>query len=486
MPRKTKSKYENFIKYLNSTVESFNPKSAFELLLAFISSQLDVDCCLLVNKVGEILYVSPTLKETGFSHTILKKSLKQKRSIFIKNAIQEKGLQDKQSITGHIFLSVICIILRDKTNNIVGALYLDRHHPEKETFTELDLELAEELIQNCTTILVQEGLDKKELIKLRHDHGFEGIIGKSDSILKIFEQIKNVAPTDSNVFLQGETGTGKELVARAIHKRSKRADDPFIAVNCSAIPKDLLESELFGHERGAFTGATYKRKGKFLLAHNGTLFLDEIGKMELNLQTKILRALQEREIQPVGSERVVKVNLRLITASSKDIIDEIRDGNFRKELFYRINSFPIFLPPLKERGDDIILLAEYFLSKYCEENYNFIPPPYFTKKAKEKMLSYSWEGNVRELQNVMENLSISCKEDKLITDDQLRFFPIEKEKFTRDIEKKSLKSISEKAEMEAIKTCLEKHNWNKAKVIEELDTTYPTLDKKINKYGLVN
>jgi transcriptional regulator with GAF, ATPase, and Fis domain len=201
MTRKVKNRYQDFIKYLNSTVESFNPKSAFELLLAFISSQLDVDCCLLVNKFGEILYVSPTLKETRFSHTILKKALKQKRSTFIKNAIQEKGLQDKQSIAGHIFLSVICIILRDKTNKILGALYLDRHHPEKETFTELDLELAEELIQNCTTILVQEGLDKKELNKLRQDHGFEGIIGKSDSILKIFEQIKNVAPTDSNVFL---------------------------------------------------------------------------------------------------------------------------------------------------------------------------------------------------------------------------------------------------------------------------------------------
>jgi transcriptional regulator with PAS, ATPase and Fis domain len=206
--------------------------------------------------------------------------------------------------------------------------------------------------------------------------------------------------------------------------------------------------------------------------------------MDLDLQTKILRALQEREIQPVGSEIVVKVNLRLITASSKDIIDEIREGNFRKELFYRINSFPIFLPPLKDRGDDIILLAEYFLSKYCEENYNFIPPPYFTKKAKEKLLSYSWEGNVRELQNVMENLSISCKEGVLITEDQLRFYPIEKEKLTKDKEKISLKSIAEKAEMEAIKTCLEKHNWNKAKVIEELETTYPTLDKKINKYGL--
>ena len=286
------------------------------------------------------------------------------------------------------------------------------------------------------------------------------------------------------MFLQGETGTGKELVARAIHKRSKRADDPFIAVNCSAIPRDLLESELFGHERGAFTGATYKRKGKFLLAHNGTLFLDEIGKMELNLQTKILRALQEREIQPVGSERVVKVNLRLITASSKDIIDEIRDGNFRKELFYRINSFPIFLPPLKERGDDVILLAEHFLMKYCEKNYNYIPTPYFTHKTRKKLLGYTWEGNVRELQNLMENLSINCEEGELIEEDQVAFYPIEEKKTQAFRNNLTLKDVGEQAELDPVKTSLKKHKWNKAKVIRELHTSYPTLSRIIEKFGL--
>ncbi|MBC8385059.1 MAG: sigma-54-dependent Fis family transcriptional regulator, partial [Candidatus Cloacimonetes bacterium] len=351
-------------------------------------------------------------------------------------------------------------------------------------FTEIDLKQAEEFVSNFTSIIIAEGQEKKELNRLREDFGFEGIIGKSDKMLEVFEQIKNVAPTDSNVLLQGETGTGKELVSRAIHKLSKRYDYPFIAINCSAIPKDLLESELFGHEKGSFTGATTKRKGKFQLAHNGTLFLDEIGDMDVSLQTKILRVLQEGEIQPIGSEQVIKVNIRLITASSKDIIEEIREGNFRKELFYRINSYPIFLPSLRERGNDIILLSEHFISKYCEKNYNYIPAPYFTKKAKEKFLSYSWEGNVRELQNTMENLSISCFEGKLITDKQIKFYPIEKRPALEISAESTLKSISEKAEFEAVKMALEKHKWNKAKVIAELNTTYPTLARIISKYGL--
>ncbi|MCK4694936.1 MAG: sigma-54-dependent Fis family transcriptional regulator [Candidatus Cloacimonetes bacterium] len=484
MTRKTRNNYHNLLDYLYSSVENFNPESTYELLLALLSTQVNADCCLLINKYEQVLYKSPTLKETKFSHTILKKALEQNESFHIQNAIKEIDLKNANSIVGHIFLSVICIVLHNRNNEIVGALYLDRHELEKKAFSIFDFREVEEFIRKFATILINEGLEKKELNRLRKDHGFEGIIGKSDSMKKIFEQINKVAPTESNVFLQGETGTGKELVARAIHKRSKRADDPFIAVNCSAIPKELLESELFGHERGAFTGATNKRKGKFQLAHNGTLFLDEIGDLEPNLQTKILRALQEREIQPVGSEKIIKVNLRLITASSKDIINEIREGNFRKELFYRINSFQILLPSLRERGNDILLLAKHFITKYCIENGNYIPPPYFTEKAKEKLLSYSWEGNVRELQNVMENLSINFTEGKIITENQLKFYPIEKEDVSKVQDNISLKAVAEEAEKELLKKCLIKHNWRKNKVIKELNTTFPTLVKKMEKYGL--
>ncbi|HHE39065.1 MAG TPA: AAA family ATPase [Candidatus Cloacimonetes bacterium] len=483
MTRKTNNRYDNFVKYVKTSLNNYNPKSTYELLLAFLSSQVNADCCLLINKFEQILFKSPTLKEIKFSHTILKKALKQKKSCYIKNAIKDTNLKTKKSIVGNIFLSVICVVLRDETDAIIGALYLDRHFPEKEPFTEIDLKQAEEFVSNFTSIMISEGLEKKELKRFREDHGFEGMIGKSEKMLKVFEQIKNVAPTDSNVLLQGETGTGKELVARAIHKLSKRSENPFIAINCSAIPKDLLESELFGHEKGSFTGATSKRKGKFQLAHNGTLFLDEIGDMDISLQTKLLRVLQEGEIQSIGNEQIIKVDIRLITASSKDIIEEIRESNFRKELFYRINSFPIFIPPLRDRKDDIILLANHYISRYCERNYNYIPIPYFTEKAKEKLLSYSWEGNVRELQNTMENLSISCPESNLITDDQINFYPIEKES-SKTSTQTSLKDISEKAECKAVRKALEKYNWNKAKVIAELNTTYPTLARIMEKYGL--
>ncbi len=484
MTRKIRDNYHNLLDYLYSSVENFKPDSTYELLLALLSTQVNADCCLLINKHEQILYKSPTLRETKFSHTILKKALKQNKSFHIPNAVKEIDLNNANSIAGHIFLSVICIVLHGQDNEVVGALYLDRHELEKKSFNIYDLRQAEEFARKFADILITEGLEKIELTRLRNDYGFDGLIGRSDSMLNIFEQINKVAPTESNVFLQGETGTGKELVARAIHKRSKRADCPFIAVNCSAIPKELLESELFGHERGAFTGAANKRKGKVQLAHRGTLFLDEIGELEPNLQTKILRALQEREIQPVGSEKIVKVNLRLITASSKEIINEIRKGNFRKELFYRINSYQIFLPPLRERGKDILLLAEHFITKYCIENGNYIPPPYFTEKAKEKLLSYFWEGNVRELQNVMENLSINFTEGKIITDSQLKFYPIGSDDTPGVQNKTSLKAAAEEAEKELIKSCLIKNEWKKNKVIKELNTTFPTLVKKMKKYGL--
>jgi len=484
MTRKVKNRYEDFISYLKTSVKDFNPKSTFDFLLALLSSQIDADCCLLIDKYEQILFKSPTLQSTKFSHTILKKAMHQKKSLYIQNAVEEEKWQYAQSIAENIFLSVICIVLKDETEKVIGALYLDRHFPEKDPFTKIDLEQTEDYISNFTSILISEGVERKEISRLKEDHGFEGLIGKCESMLHIYKQIDKVAPTDSCVLLQGETGTGKELVARAIHKRSKRVECPFIAINCSAIPKDLIESELFGHEKGAFTGAVSKRIGKFEMAHTGTFFLDEIGDMDVNLQTKLLRVLQEGEIQPVGSEKIIKIDIRLITASSKDIIKEIREGNFRKELFYRINSYPLQLPPLRKRENDIILLSEHFLTKFCEKNYNYIPAPYFTIKARKKLLDYTWEGNVRELQNLMENLSISCEEGILINEEQLKFYPIEKEVNSQMRSSLSLKNAGEQAELELVKASLQKHNWNKAKVIKELNTTYPTLARIIEKNGL--
>jgi len=484
MSRKAKSSYEKFISYFRNSVKNYNPESTFEFLLALISSQVDADCCLLIDKFEQILYVSPTLKNTDFSHTILKTALQKKESILVENALQDSQWQQAQSIAANIFLSVICIVLKDEENKVIGALYLDRHIPEKDEFTQMDLELTAVFIGNFTSMLISEGTERQITSRLQEEYGYEGLIGASQEMQEIYKQIEKVAPTESNVLLQGETGTGKELVARAIHRRSRRADGPFIAINCSAIPKDLLESELFGHEKGAFTGAVNRCLGKFQLADRGTLFMDEIGDMDVNLQTKLLRVLQEGEIQPIGSEKVVKIDIRLITASSKNIVEEIRDGKFRKELFYRINSYPLQLPPLKERGEDIILLANCFLKKYSEKNHNYFPQPYFTNEARKKLLDYSWEGNVRELQNMMENISIRCEEGKLVDVDDLHFYPIEKKKKAKELHNISLKDAGEQAELELVKFTLNKYKWNKAKVIKELKTSYPTLNRIIKKHNL--
>ncbi len=240
---------------------------------------------------------------------------------------------------------------------------------------------------------------------------FDNIIGESPKILKALHSVGQVAPTESTVLLCGETGTGKELFAMAIHKASNRSHKPMIALNCAALPSELVESELFGHVKGAFTGAASSREGRFVLADGGTLFLDEIGELPLSLQAKLLRVLQEGEFEPVGSSRTKKVNVRLVTATNRNLEEEIELGKFRIDLYYRLNVFPIDIPPLKERGNDIILLAEAFLEKYAKRS--AIPAITLNKVNKQQLLSYHWPGNVRELQNIMERCVITSKGGKI-------------------------------------------------------------------------
>ena len=234
-----------------------------------------------------------------------------------------------------------------------------------------------------------------------------GIIGRSKVLSEVFKLIAKVAPTETTVLVTGETGTGKELLVRAIHRNSRRAGKPLVPVNCGAIPSELLESELFGHEKGAFTHAVKSRTGRFELADGGTVFLDEIGELDLSLQVKILRFLQEKEFEKVGGSKSIKVNVRIVAATNRNLEKEVQAGNFRKDLFYRLNVIPIALPPLRRRGDDILLLADYFLNKYN---------PHKTRKrlilsnaSRELLLNYSWPGNVRELENYMERMSILCE-----------------------------------------------------------------------------
>jgi DNA-binding NtrC family response regulator len=245
---------------------------------------------------------------------------------------------------------------------------------------------------------------RRELVRLREQVGssaqFPELIGQSSSMCELFQLLDRVAPSDASVLITGETGTGKEVVARAIHRRSKRADAPFVAISCAAMPENLLESELFGHVRGAFTDARAARKGLFLQAQGGTLFLDEIGEMPLGLQAKLLRALQERTLRPVGGDQEVGFDVRLVSATNRDIESAIAAGSFRDDLFYRLNVVQVTLPPLRSRGSDVLLLAQHFLARFAQSSGK--PVSGIAPECAERMLDYPWPGNVRELANAIE------------------------------------------------------------------------------------
>lgn len=247
-------------------------------------------------------------------------------------------------------------------------------------------------------------------------YNFEkAIIGKSDEIKKVFSLIDKAINTNITVTITGETGTGKELVAKAVHFNSKRRDYPFIAVNLAAIPKDLLESELFGHEKGAFTGANIRRIGKFEEANKGTLFLDEIGEMDITLQAKLLRVLQEKEITRIGSNKTIKTDCRIVVATNRNLLEEVKNGNFRKDLFYRLFGLQIELPPLRSRVSDILLLAKHFLKKFSRENE--LDDFYFSSDAQKRLMNYPYPGNVRELKSVVELAAVMANSAEIKADD---------------------------------------------------------------------
>lgn len=242
-----------------------------------------------------------------------------------------------------------------------------------------------------------------------------GIIGESPALAEVYAVLGKVAPTDSTVLVTGESGTGKELLVRALHKNSRRKEKPFVPINCGAIPRELLESELFGHEKGAFTHAIRSRPGRFELADGGTIFLDEIGEMDLSLQVKILRVLQEQEFERVGGTSIKQVNVRVVAATNRNLEEEVRQGRFREDLFYRLNVIPMQLPPLRERGSDILLLAEHFLNRFCNDKAR--KRMRLSPQARDMLMAYGWQGNVRELENFMERLSILCDGDDIQPED---------------------------------------------------------------------
>jgi DNA-binding NtrC family response regulator len=328
----------------------------------------------------------------------------------------------------------------------------------------------------------------KEVLYLRSEvegyHPFVDIVGRDEKMVEIFELIKRVADSDATVLITGESGTGKELIARAIHQQSQRLQRPFIAVNCTAIPEHLIESELFGHERGAFTGAVQRRIGKFELAHTGTLLLDEIGSMRLDMQTKLLRVLQEREIERVGGERTIKVDVRIVAATNADLRELVKTKDFRDDLYYRLNVIPIYVPPLRARKADIPLLVHYFLDKFNRQFSRGVRG--FSPAAMEALEAYDWPGNVRELENIVERLVVISKHEMI----QLRELPLDLQSSHTplveqlDAEGYDLRKAVQQFEREYIRRVLEKTRWNQTAAARMLGIHRNTLLGKIEQLDL--
>jgi two-component system response regulator AtoC len=342
------------------------------------------------------------------------------------------------------------------------------------------------------TFLIRRALEQRQLEaeneilkeEIESSHGYDEIIGDNVRMHEVMRLMKKVASSDTSVLLLGESGTGKELFARAIHKTSPRKEKPFIAINCAAIPRELLENELFGSEKGAFTSSTAKKMGKFEIANGGTVFLDEIGDMDPALQAKLLRVLQDKQFDRLGGTQTISVNVRVIAASNADLKVAIEQKRFREDLFYRLSVFPITIPPLRDRPDDVPALAEHFLNKYCREMGK--PKMRFSKDALRVMDKYNWPGNVRELENTVERAIILC-EGRVINADNLAIrLPSAEEIRLR--EGAGLKEVGQHAQMVAeramIIRILKDTKGNKRKAADILQIDYTTLFEKIKKYEI--
>lgn len=324
--------------------------------------------------------------------------------------------------------------------------------------------------------------ENKELRSILEPNNM-GMVGNSDVIKELRKIIATIAPSDASVLIAGESGTGKELVANAIHSASSRADESFVAINCAALSENLLESELFGHERGAFTGADRRREGRFIQADGGTLFLDEVGEIPVSLQPKLLRALQQGEVQRVGSDTVEKVDVRVITATNRNLPEEVENGSFREDLYYRLNVIALRVPALRERPSDIPLLAEFFMKKYSNKNRKNIKG--LAPQAMDTLIRYAWPGNVRELENVIERAVIMTMGEYISTRElPLSLLAKENEAPVHVSQATVLTGMSlDELERKAILATLEECEYNKSKTARRLGITRATLHNKLKRYG---
>ena len=419
----------------------------------------------------------------------------EKEPVVVENIHNDKlflNKSGKRDVNGKSYVAVP-LLVDDETLGVMGALITKS--------TEIGFEDTIRILSIVSSIFAQtihsyllnkkekERLNElKQYYKMEWDskvHNFGDIIGDCEKMQHVFQVIQRIAQSDVTVLVRGETGTGKELVAAAIHKRSKRKEEPFIKLNCAAITDTLLESELFGHEKGAFTDARETRKGRFELADGGTLFLDEIGDISASAQVKLLRVLQEREFERVGGSKTIKVNVRLVAATNRNLEKMVEDGEFREDLYYRLNVIPIDLPPLRERGDDIRQLVNFFLERAMKNHKKRVV---ITDEAMNILCNYPWPGNVRELENTLERIVLMGNEEGIGEYDMLLLLPalndmkLKKEYKTISTKNKTLEDL----EKEAISDALENNNFNQSNAAKELGITLRQMGYKIKKYGISN
>ncbi|MCD6489118.1 MAG: sigma 54-interacting transcriptional regulator [Thermodesulfobacterium sp.] len=385
-------------------------------------------------------------------------------------------------------ISFLCVPLKIG-DEVLGILSVDRIFS-----SEIDLKEDIRVLNIIATLITQylklyqlfnrEKTEREKLtLELKKRYSLRNVIGISDKMQEVFRTALKAAKTKATILLTGESGTGKELIAKAIHFESNRSKGPFIAINCAAIPENLLEAELFGYEKGSFTGALISKPGKFELTNGGTIFLDEIGDLPLHLQAKLLRVIQDKTFERIGGTKSIKVDIRIIAATNKDLEEMVKDGSFREDLYFRLNVIPIYLPPLRERKEDIPLLIDHFLKKFNKEYGKNIS---ITKDVMERLVNYSWPGNVRELENTIERLIILAEGDRITLND-LPFYikQADDTKITYVKLKETLPFQLELIEKQAIKEALKACNNNQTKAAKMLGLTKRQINYKIKKYGLM-
>jgi transcriptional regulator with GAF, ATPase, and Fis domain len=427
------------------------------------------------------------------SRAVLRRVLADRAAVLTANAQEE--LSSSESIMGGQILSMLAVPLW-RGDDIIGLIQADNRHSAG-MFAEEDLEVALLLgaqaalaIDNATLVqrlrIAEERL-RGENVYLRRREGkirFDNIIGEAPAMKVVLSQLERVIDTRATVCIAGETGTGKELIASAVHNQSQRRDKMFVAQNCAALPENLLESELFGHRRGAFTSADSDKKGLFEIADGGTLFLDEMGEMPLSLQAKLLRVLQEGTIRPVGATAEKQVDVRIICATNRDLAAEVEQGRFRQDLYYRLMVFPIVLPPLRDRREDIPALAAFFLRRYADEYRAELPG--FSQEALDALTNYGWPGNIRELENEVQRLVIQAEPAHWIevTDLSPRLRKVEGTVNRIAPKKGTLREMMDQVERWLITEALRDHGGNKTKTAATLGITREGLHKKLAKFGL--